>query len=71
MSVSKYPYHIRLPEETQSPTNSVYHTYDVIEQKAVLVRHHNDSRTIRSAKPFKLRFLVGDKIKEVVSRKSK
>jgi hypothetical protein len=66
----KRPPHIALlPKGAKSPTDSIYHRYDIIEQGAVLQSYADGLGTVRSIRPFIIRVLLPNgKIKDIHSR---
>ena len=66
----RFPYVIRLPANVQA-IDSIYVWYEIVSQKAVLNIFGEAGRTIRSVKPFEVRFWVGATRKCRVMRSSK
>lgn len=68
----KYPFVVKLPKGSTSPTNSIYKHFDIMMQTKVVNTYSDIPTTVRCAEPFSLTVkLPSGRIKVLYSRKEK
>jgi hypothetical protein len=61
------PHVVKLPKGSKSPTNSIYKTFDIVKQEAVVSTFSDAGLTVRSRLPFTLSVQVGKKVRTIDS----